>query len=694
MNEEDFWASSECGIFTWTINDRAMLVLAVILSLGALVQGRQAPVGIDGRVLAKLDGMATEQHLVDAVRFGEEVVEMSKRMESMIAGSRVKVVKGSITHGQIIDGRSTASSQKQDYVARTVLSASSFFLNSYCKPGGIPAGDCGRYLEGEMVPKSKLLDKCLKIVDRKTYNDEYRRLLPASYKDGIYEIRKSVKGGELPDPRSISRRFHGAVEKKDSTRTVALVQWTQFIEQDLAKTTVQTMHDGTDIECCSSDHSPVLPRYRHPACKPLMIAENDPHYKTQGVTCLNYVRSALSLGDSCHFGAANQLNQATNRLDLSQLYGNHETETMPLRTLRGGKLKSETFDSSEFLSESPDRKLCLTNGTLDVTCYQSGDTRVNVNPYVTVLHTLFLRSHNRIAKHLALANPAWTDQQLFEVARKINIKIYQSIVRDWTRAVLGSSISSVNRVPTEPRVSNEFATAGIRFYNTMMPGEIANPVATGRYQVPFELDDLFYKPKDLRKKEYFAHLIASVLQQNAMAVDTSYVDDLAQQLFKTKNVGTDGLALDIQRGRDHGLSPYTKYYNLCNPSKPINSWADLTPLMTPQDISNVQSAYASVHDVDLLIGSLAEIPTNPEATVGPTLSCIIKDQIANSLNTEHKHPTDDAVVNYSAARFLCDTAQLEQVQRDIFRLPSDSNPMERCSQLPALDLSKLRDLKV
>lgn len=671
-----------------------MLVRVIVVAayLGLVAQGRQTPTGIDGRVLAKLDGMATEQHLADAVRFGEDVVEMAKRMESMIAGSRVKVVKGSITHAQIIDGSSTASSQKQDYVARTVLKASSFFLNSYCKPGGIPSGDCGAYLEGETIPTSKLLDKCQKIVDRKTYNDEYRRLLAASYHDGIYEFRKSVKGGELPDPRSISSKFHGAKEKKDSTRTVALVQWTQFIEQDLAKTTVQTMHDGTDIECCTGDHSPVLPRYRHPACAPLMIAENDPHYKTQGVTCLNYVRSALSLGSSCHLGAANQLNQATNRLDLSQLYGNHETETMPLRTLRGGKLKSQAFDSTEFLSESLDRKLCMTNGTLDVTCYLSGDTRVNVNPYVTLLHTLFLRSHNRIAKHLALANPAWTDEQLFEVARKVNIKIYQNIVRDWSRAVLGSSISTVDHT-AEPRVSNEFASAGIRFYNTMMPGEIANPVASGRY----ELDDLFYKPKDLRKKEYFAHLIASVLHQNAMAVDTNYVDDLAQQLFKTKNVGTDGLALDIQRGRDHGLSPYTKYYNLCNAPRSINSWSDLSTLMTPEDITTLQSAYSSVHDIDLIVGSLAEKPTHPEATVGPTLACIIKDQIANSLTPTHKqHPADDAVVNYSPARFLCDTAQLEQIQRDIFRLPSEStnNPMVRCSQLPTLDLSGLRDAKV
>lgn len=671
----------------------AMLFLVFCLAwFGLQAECRQVGPGIDGRMLSKLEGMATEEHLADAVRFGEDVIEMSKRMENSIAGSRVKVVKGSITHAQIIDGFSTPSTQKQDYVARTALKASLFFLNSYCKTGGIPSSDCGQYLQGKTIPKSKLLDKCQKIIDRKTYNDEYRRLLPASYQDGIYEIRKSVNGGELPEPRSISSKFHAAQDKKDSKHNVALVQWTQFIEQDLAKTTVQTMHDGTDIECCTNDHSPVLPRYRHPACKPLMIAESDAQYKTHDVTCLNYVRSALSLGNSCHLGPANQLNQATNRLDLSQLYGNHETETVPLRSFRNGKLKSQAFDSLEFLSESNDRKLCMTNGTLDVTCYLSGDTRVNVNPYVTLLHTLFLRSHNRIAKHLALVNPHWTDEQLFEVARKVNIKIYQSIVRDWSGAVLGSSISASDHVNAEPRVSNEFASAGIRFYNTMMPGEISNPVPSGRYQVPFELDDLFYKPKDLRKKEYFGHLIASVLQQNAMSVDTSYVDDLAHQLFKTKNVGTDGLALDIQRGRDHGLSGYTKYYNLCSGAK-INSWSDLAPMMSSQDLTTLQSAYASVHDIDLIVGSLAEKPTHPDATVGPTLSCIIKDQIAHSLSTDHKHPVDAALANYSAARFLCDTAQLEQVQRDIFRLPSDDNPTVRCAQLPVLDLTGLRDAK-
>lgn len=666
---------------------RRMIFVAFLLGCFALVANRQTPVnGIDPRVENTLNTLATEKNLLDAVKFGEDIIEKSKRMELAIAGARVKVAKGSISYAQSIDGYSTPSTQKQDYVARTVLKATSFFLNTYCKPQGISSYECGLYLSQKLIPRSKLLEKCKKIVNDKTFNDEYRRLLPVSYHDGIYSFRKSVAGGELPDPRSISSEFHGMQTHKDSKHSVALVQWTQFIEHDLAKSTVQTMHDGTDIECCTAEYSAVMPRYLHPACKPLRIASNDSYYQESHVSCLNYVRSALSLGDTCNLGFANQLNQATNRLDLSQLYGNHESETLPLRSNRGGKLKSQSFDSTEYLLENEDKKLCVVTATMDSICYTSGDTRVNVNPFITLLHTLFLRSHNRIAKHLALIKPDWDDEALFQVARKVNIRIYQKIVHEWASTVLGSQISPSRT--KEPRVSNEFATAAIRFYNSMMPGEIASSSSTGKY-TSFDMEDLFYKPKDLRKKEYFNHLVNSVLQQNAMSMDTSYVDDVAHLLFKTNNVGTDVLALDIQRGRDHGLSGYTNYYKHCTGTT-VDSWEDLSGVMNPSDLDKLKKGYASVKDVDLIVGAIAELPTAPGALVGPTLSCILRDQISQSVSDHHPQ-LDRILSNYSAARFLCDTAQVSRVQQNIFRLPAVDNPLVRCAQLPTLDLSSLRE---
>lgn len=46
------------------------------------------------------------------------------------------------------------------------------------------------------------------------------------------------------------------------------------------------------------------------------------------------------------------------------------------------------------------------------------------------------------------------------------------------------------------------------------------------------------------------------------------------QTLDQKIVGTDVLALDILRGRDHGLSGYTKYLELCTNQR-ISNWSDL-----------------------------------------------------------------------------------------------------------------------
>ncbi|XP_053661739.1 peroxidase [Anopheles marshallii] len=654
---------------------------------------------LDPPLVQRLTRFASKPNLEEALDYSETIFEKSKRLEgSLAAGSRGKVVKGGSTFAQILDGYPTPSTQQQDLLARKVLRASSFFVNRFCIPNGVSSYECGLYLSGTPIPASTVIgDQCQRMIAAKEHNDEYRRLLPALYDDGVYAFRRSTAGGELPHARVVSSRFHTAWNREeplDSARSVALVQWTQFIEHDLAKTTVQTMHDGTDIECCTSEHGPLLPRYRHPSCKPMQVPEDDPYYRTYRATCLNYVRSALSLGGSgCHLGPANQLNQATNRLDLSQLYGSLANDTRQLRTGKGGRLQAQLYDSAEYLLETANGRLCAADSNLETVCYDSGDTRVNVNPYITLLHTLFLRSHNRLAKHLALLQPSWTDEQLFTVARTVNIKLYQKIVREWLTVVAGGRATS-DPQPTsahrDERVTNEFATAAIRFYTTMMPGEISNALSS------YDLEQLFYRPKDLRKRDYFAHLVDSVLGQNAMSLDTAYVDDMAHLLFGVRNVGLDVLALDIQRGRDHGLARYTDYYTLCS-GTPITGWSDLERVLKPNDLSIMRASYATVHDVDLIVGAVAEWPA-AGATVGPTLSCLIREQIDSSLQAGREQTSppliqqqqlDAVLAEYSAARFMCDTAQVERVQRDIFRVPSVDNPQIRCAQLPALDLARL-----
>lgn len=167
-----------------------------------------------------------------------------------------------------------------------------------------------------------------------------------------------------------------------------------------------------------------------------------------------------------------KINQATNLLDLSQLYG---TSTDNIRTYQSGQL-----NGPETLPINTNKNQCI-NPDYNHACYKSGDTRVNSNPYVTVLYTIFLRSHNNIAKQLKVLNEKWSDEKLYQTARKINIEIYQRIVyEEWMKIVLGENVAnSINnenfRATTDKEndgVSNEFATAAIRFYNSMMPGDV------------------------------------------------------------------------------------------------------------------------------------------------------------------------------------------------------------------------------
>lgn len=46
-------------------------------------------------------------------------------------------------------------------------------------------------------------------------------------------------------------------------------------------------------------------------------------------------------------------------------------------------------------------------------------------------------------------------------------------------------------------------------------------------------------------------------------------------------MGTDVLALDILRGRDHGLHTYKNYLELCTKTS-IQSWNDLRPFINPE----------------------------------------------------------------------------------------------------------------
>jgi hypothetical protein len=120
---------------------------------------------------------------------------------------------------------------------------------------------------------------------------------------------------------------------------------------------------------------------------------------------------------------------ATAWFDASQVYGADTATTLSLRAMQGGLLKMNKVNGEYFLPDAPAQKYVNKP-------FLAGDYRVNFHPGLTALHTLWAREHNRIATVLALQNPSWTDEQLFQTALIIlSAEIIKIHTLEWTNAL-------------------------------------------------------------------------------------------------------------------------------------------------------------------------------------------------------------------------------------------------------------------
>ena len=63
---------------------------------------------------------------------------------------------------------------------------------------------------------------------------------------------------------------------------------------------------------------------------------------------------------------------------------------------------------------------------------------MNEQPGLTAIHTLWMREHNRVATELLRLHPQWSDEQLFQEARRIVVGEIQHITyNEWLPIILG-----------------------------------------------------------------------------------------------------------------------------------------------------------------------------------------------------------------------------------------------------------------
>ena len=113
---------------------------------------------------------------------------------------------------------------------------------------------------------------------------------------------------------------------------------------------------------------------------------------------------------------------------------------------------------------------------------ETGDLRVNEQPTLGVMHIIWVREHNRIAKELNKMNSHWNDERIYQEARRIVNAQWQHIIyNEFLPILLGNrflkqfnllpltrGFSSHYRTDFNPSVTNNFASASFRVGHTLV----------------------------------------------------------------------------------------------------------------------------------------------------------------------------------------------------------------------------------
>lgn len=137
------------------------------------------------------------------------------------------------------------------------------------------------------------------------------------------------------------------------------------------------------------------------------------------------------------------------------------------------------------------------------------------------------------------------------------------------------------------------------------------------------LRDGYFSPTRLFAEGGVAPILRGLVAQKAQRVDTRAVDDVRNLLFGTNTQGFDLVAINIQRGRDHGLPDYNTVRKALG-FAPVVSFADITGGES-ELAKSLAALYDNVDNLDLWVAGLAE-PHVDGGIVGETFSAIIREQ--------------------------------------------------------------------
>ena len=311
--------------------------------------------------------------------------------------------------------------------------------------------------------------------------------------------------------------------------------WGQFLDHDMDLST--TSH-GAGVNGSAS----------------IAVQPGDP----LGPNPINFTRSNFVID-----GGREQVNEVTAYIDGSQIYGSSASRAAALRT--GGGTGAKLLTSSNNLLPYNTAGLSNQNNgpTPGNQLFLAGDIRANENLLLTSMQTVFLREHNRLVDLIQVQQPALNAEQQFHLARKIvGAEIEAITYKEFLPALMGNTAPTAQGYHyvsvEEASITNSFAHAAFRFGHSALTSGAALVNSAGVQTGTMSLGSITFSPNQLTNNPgLMDDLLRGAAVQRSEEIDLKHVNAIRNVMFGPPGAGgTDLFAVDIQRGRDHGLPDY------------------------------------------------------------------------------------------------------------------------------------------
>lgn len=481
---------------------------------------------------------------------------------------------------------------------------------------------------------------------------ELINVAPLDYEDGI----SAPAGGDRPDPRTISNRVAQQDEIIFAPQGLTNMVWAmgQFLDHDLSLTPAQSQGEAMNIA----------------------LPGDDPYMNLGGQEGIEipFQRSDYMEGTGEDLENPRQLpNEITAWIDGSNIYGSSDERSALLRSFEGGHLKTSDGD---LLPIDPGNNNDNPGPATEL--FLAGDVRANENVVLSSMHTVFVREHNRFADELTEAHPAWTDEQVFQRARQLNVAQFQHIVFDeYLPTILGRSLDSYEGYDStiNAGISRTFSTAAFRFGHTMVSPEIARLDSKGEVidQGNINLADAFFPNADNIRETGIDAILRGSVSTRSQNSDTKVIDELRNLLFSFggRFAAQDLKSLNIQRGRDHGLADYNTIREAFGLDR-VTDFSEITSDGALQ--TELESLYGTVDNIDAVVGLFAENPAHG-AAFGETIAAVLVDQFTRLRDGDrfyYRNVLTDSEISAIEATSMADIIQRNTdsrfIQDNVFTL--------------------------